>query len=275
MLSAQTLYTIAGGLNIEGGDPCRDLVKTGSHKKWVNLVTVLDRPLLDHHLFDDIAASNPYPLLENAVDDFNEAQMFVAYLSIIGYYLDHGHDLVGLSRSQPLRVTLHVHQDVTCQPLIDLLKSYITAVMNRFDLDNVILDYRSDQKWYSFTSHSYETTDILISLSQCAGLAPNLKPGALIVPKTFIPFDIPNAKIDLTQQYSVENDLMFRLSDILGSKYHPFAVIYIRHHYESANPNKQHLADPLVQEDFHETPILQVDRLWNPRDPKESITLIE
>jgi hypothetical protein len=277
-LPVTKLHQLAGGLNIEGGDPGRDLRRTGAHKIWVNLVVVLDRPLIDHQVFDEIAATNPYPLLENAIPELNEAKFFVAALTIIGYYLAHGHEMVGRPRDQRLRVRIHVHQDVTCQPLISLLKAYVSDLMAnfKFELSRFELDYRSDQKWYSASPHTYESTDLLISLSQCAGLDPKLEPGSLIVPTEFIPFDLVNGHIPLAQSYRVNNDIAAssRRVVMLASPYHQYAVKLVKQYYRSANPAKHHPAKELIWDDFHATPLLQVDRLWNPRDPQELVTII-
>lgn len=275
MLSVTELHRLATGLNIEGGDPGRDLRRTGSHKKWVNLVVVLDRPLVDHRLFDEIAATNPYPLLENAIPELNEPRFMIASLMMIGYYLARGHDLLCLPAEQPLRVRIHVHQDVTCQPLLDLLKTYVDDLITAFELrgTHLTVEYQSDQKWYTASSHTYDSIDLLISLSQCAGLDPQLEPGTLIVPTEFIPYDIIKRQIHVSQLYTVDNDVCHHLNSMLGSPYHEYAVKYVKTHYRSANPTKQHPAKELTLAEFHLTPLLQVDRLWNPHDPQEQVTL--
>lgn len=61
-LTTGTLYKFAGGLNIEGGHPQFHLSKCNPTKrpKWINLVLVLDRPLIDHIVFDDLFANNRF-----------------------------------------------------------------------------------------------------------------------------------------------------------------------------------------------------------------------
>lgn len=268
MLSVQHLYKLAGGFNIEGGFPAQDLLNSNPNALWVNLVLVLDRPLIDHHLFDDIAAKNPYPLLESAIANINEAQMLSIYLMTIGYYLQNGTTLL---QKQDLNVCIHIHQDVTCKPLINIIKTYVDDLTHHFGIKNINVEYRNDTKWYQ--SEVYNDVDILISLSQCAGLASHLDPGSMIIPTTFIPYDIVSSTVYITRQYLVKNDLIDRMPEILESKYHSYAVEYIQKHYRSANPQKLQTANKSLLTDFHKTPILHVDRLWNPTNPNETIVL--
>lgn len=270
-MEIQHLSKIAGGLNIEGGFPYRDLIKMSPQSLWVNLVVVLDRPLIDHHLFDDILAKNPYPLLENAIEELNEARMFTAYLAVIGYYCEHGRSLINLSRDVSLRMMVHIHQDVICQPLVNLLKKMVDEMLAYFEMCDIIIDYRTDVKWYSH--QEYGDTHVLISLSQCAGLDVNLGPGALLVPSTFIPYDIDRKVVRKSQMYYANNDLSKRLNDILSSKYSAYAFDYIRENYRSANLQKRHQALPLGREDFAACVLLQVDKLWNPVDPREIVEI--
>src|SRR6185312_16480063 len=90
-LKVSEIYQLGGGLNIEGGYPLRDLKKKSI---WANIVVVLDRPLIDNIIFDDILANNKYPLLENALDDLNEHQFMAAYLLILAYYIENGRRLL-------------------------------------------------------------------------------------------------------------------------------------------------------------------------------------
>ena len=87
MIKSSQLYQIAGGLNIEGGFPSRD---AGPKIPWANLVLVLDRPLVDNVIFDDLIAdvrNKKYPLLENGVLELDEPKFLTAYLAIMAYYM--------------------------------------------------------------------------------------------------------------------------------------------------------------------------------------------
>ena len=193
----------------------------------------------------------------------------------------HGRSLINLNKDTPLRMMIHIHQDTICQPLVNLLRKMVDEMLayfetdvspkQSFDIHNVIIEYRTDIKWYA--TQDYSDTRVLISLSQCAGLAPQLGPGFLLVPSTFIPYDIEKKILFKSQTYHAPNDLSNRLDDILVSKYSAYAYDYITANYRSANPKKQHRATILAKEDFVECVFLQVDKLWNPTDPQEIVEI--
>ena len=272
------LYKIAPGLNIEGGFPYMDLKKNKNcQTKWVNLILVLDRPLIDNIVFDDIFANNKYPLLESAIDNLNEHHFLAAYLMIIAYYIENGRQLLKKNPTDNLKITIHIHQDVSCKPLIKLLKNYIAQILNFFgtDMNNIELEFRSDFLNYIAAEYTYDNTDILISLSQCAGLDLILEPGALIIPRQFIPYDIDSSTIKMSASYEVENDLPNRLDLILKSKFHRYSVYFVNENYCSENPNKNNFrANIFTTKDFHESNILQVNKLWNPTNGLEIVSLM-
>lgn len=276
------LYQLGGGLNIEGGFPANDLNKKSlrSNKIWANLVLVLDRPLIDNIVFDDIMKNNPYPLLENALSDINEHHLLFAYLIIIAYYVSRGRELIRLLENEKLKITIHVHQDVNCLPLIEIIKNQLSDFANagHLDLSQVEIDFRRDDGHYQKTSHNYDGTHILISLSQCAGLDPKLPAGALIIPNEFIPYDIDSKTVDLSRKYTVHNDLLEinRLKEILSAPYNLFAMDYINTQYKSYNnvKNQRYKANLMKVEDFVITPILQVNKLWNPTDQDEKVNIL-
>lgn len=295
-LPVKDIYVLGGGLNIEGGFPLRDLKKTHtSNPRWVNHVVVLDRPLVDNIVFDDLLANNKFPLLENALEDLNEHQFLAVYLMIIAYYIDNGRKFIKLLPDEKLKITIYVHQDVTCLPLINIIKTQMDDMIKfyKFDMTNIEFDFRSDIGTYQMndmmaiyqmdnktntekyikSKRNYEGTHILISLSQCAGLDPNLPAGAMIIPTEFIPYDIDSSTIFLHQKYMVDNDLTSELDNILKSDYHKYAVDYINNKYLSFNPlkNNRHMATELSKKDFVATPILQVNKLWNPKNPEEIV----
>jgi len=276
MLNINKLHYIAEGLNIEGGYPYYDVKKANANALWANLVLVLDRPLIDKCNFDTLVANNPYPLLENAIESINEHLLFQTYITIIAYYLYNGHALFNKKRDEMLYVTVHVHQDVTCQPLIDILKSFVDRMISKLDILNVKVDYRTDKKWYIATHHDYAGTDILISLSQCAGLAPSYESGTLLIPNCFLYYDIQNKKVYPISKYVADNDLIFRLKDILYSDIGDYARQFIKNDYKSFNPNKnsKYSTRKLNKNDFHIARILQVKELWNPTSDDEMINII-
>lgn len=268
MTQIDQLSKLAIGLNIEGGFPSIDLAKINGHKIWTNLILVLDRPLIDNIIFDDLVKNNPYPLLENAIDEINEYQLFAVYLMIIGYYLE-------MANQKSLNVTIHIHQNgnlKSCQIFTDIVKKQVVHLMENYKF-KVQVNYLMDNEHYQNTIVNYNETDILISLSQCAGLDPNIAAGAFIISNTFIPYDIDMKKIN--SSYQVTNDLMENIESIIGSKYNQFGVNYVNKNYKSFNEikNKHHFATVSKYDDFYQGKILQVNKLWNPTDKSELITV--
>src|SRR5439155_148519 len=188
--------------------------------------------------FDDIMANNIYPLLENALDDLNEHQIMAVYLMIVTYYIENGRSLMGYLPNDHLRITVHIHQDTQCQPIITYIDHYIKDWIKDFDFDmkNISIDYMTDQGNYLLTNVNYGDTDILVSLSQCAGLDPELPVGGIIIPEEFIPYNIDSRTIKISEMYTVKNDLQFHLGHLLDSPQHMNAVYYINRHYKSYNP---------------------------------------
>lgn len=269
------LYKVAAGLNIEGGFPFIDLFRDNKKSIWANLILVLDRPLIDKVVFDEIFANNKYPLLESAIDNLNEHNFLATYLMIICYYMDNGRKMLNKKETEILYITIHIHQDITAMPLIKLLDEYLDRLtkMYNIDISNTKIDYQTDNKTYANTRHKY-STDILISFSQCAGLHPKLQPGAMIVANEFIPYNIDTSTVNVFESYIVENSLIKDLDLMLNSKYCDYAVEFINTNYVSANLNKGNDKANLNWFDFHYKKILQVDKLWNPTNDNELVSVI-
>lgn len=281
MISISDLHTIAEGLNIEGGYPYHYLIRDNPNKKvlWANIILILDRPLIDNILFEELdkkMKEESYLLLENTIDEINEHNMFAIYLTILCYYLENGKKMLGKSSTDKLHITVHIHQDIVGMNINNLLKKYLCDVCQHFNIamTNIILEYRTDKFTFVSSEHDYTDTDILISLSQCAGLGYESKPGDMIIPETFIPYDVTNKTINIKESYKIKNHLIEILNDILFSKYHNFSIEYINDNYESANKNKKHNAMKLHNIDFIVASILQVNALWNPTDLSEMVKTI-
>jgi hypothetical protein len=283
-LAVGELDQIAGGLNIEGGFPAHELVKTCGFQLdqtlWANFILVLDRPLIDQVIFDKIVQiknDNNYPLLENAIEEINECHFMVAFYMVISHYLNHGHKLTGVPLTNQLNVTIHVHQDRNCQPLIEIIQKMVTDILSKSMMQNAQINvtYRSDNPSYADakTDKNYENTHILLSLSQCAGLDAQYATGSLLLSDTFVPYDIENREIKLSDSYQVKNDLVDRIGEIIISVANQEAVDWVKHNYRSANPLKLLRDRPrvLTLHDFPQTQILQVNQLWNPSTPKELV----
>jgi hypothetical protein len=173
-------------------------------------------------------------------------------------------------------MTIHFHQDsLNGKPLINLFKSYLDIFINHFKLDVSLIefDYRTDQHTYVESVHDYTNTNILLSFSQCAGLDPELPAGELIVPDTFVPYNIDNKTIDISKSYQVPNDIVKSIGSILKSRFCNHVVNYMNDNYKSYNTNKKLSKISLSGKDFHINKILQVDKLWNPIDKTEMVNL--
>jgi hypothetical protein len=274
-VKASELYRISDGLNIEGGDPYKRISKDHTNGRkflWVNLIVVLDRPLIDNVLFETIFNDNRFPLLENRIDNLNEHRFMAATLLIMQYYVQNCRELLHRSNSKPIKITVHVHQDPAMMELCRLINMHLCMLI---DIpDGVEIEYLTDNPTYDMTDTNYTETDILISLSQCAGLSPIHEPGTLYISDVFVPFQTKGF-ININKQYKVKNDLIRRLGKILRSEFHLRTIHYVNQHYKSYNPLKQnHKTKILTKNDFVRTPILQVDGLWNPTD-KNQIILVE
>lgn len=279
-LPVKDIYTLGGGLNIEGGFPYHDLLKTSTRKTklWVNTVVVLDRPLVDKVIFDEVLekfTKNDYPFLENAIDELNEPRFLSFFMALLGYYVANGRQLVGLKESEQLNIVIQFHQDETCERLVEFIDEELTELCSKFGIDihNLLIESRTDKHTYVESEHKFENTDILISLSQCAGLDPALEAGAIIIPNEFVPYDIDTKTINISKTYKVENDLVDRLDDILKSQYLKYAIESFNVGYVSANKLKKHQAGSFTKDSFSFTKILQVNKLWNPKDENEKVEI--
>lgn len=268
------IYNLASGLNIEGGRPYHDLIKHSPDAKWINLVLVLDTPLTDNINFNDIFSNNKYPLLENAIQKINEHQLLSIYLAIISYYFDNAKNIFPFQ--EKIKIMIHLHQFPSCQPLIEIISQYLKMVTIDLSIEmtNIFYDFITDTPTYQETLPDYEKVDILISLSQCAGLDENIPAGELIIPHIFIPYNITEKKIYSSKKYTASNILEQDILQIVNSKYFETSCRIINQNYKSANESKRdHLAS-IENINFHYKPLLQVQELWNPDNKKEIIEIV-
>jgi hypothetical protein len=275
-MNISRLFEIAGGLNIEAGRPYHDLKRYQKDSLWVNLIVILDRPIVDSVLFSTILekiTQNNYPLLENAIDELNETHMLSIFLLTILYYIEEGKRLLN---KENINIRIHVHQDKLSQNLIKILDNYLQLLLVKLSIStkDINISYQTDDYTYVSSSHEYNNIDILISLSQCAGLDPNHNPGKIYITQTFIPFDIKTNQIDLSNQYTVENDIFNQLENMVKKDYNQTIALYLNSDYQSANTNKQHLAKTICLNDFIPTTFLQVDDLWNPTDINSVVSIV-
>ena len=264
----KNIHRFGAGLNIEGGFPYRDLQSSKS-TIWANLILVLDRPLIDMIDFDDIVKNNPYLLLENAIIEINERQFLTVYMLILEFYVLNGSKLV--NKKDPT-IVVHIHQDENCYPLIKI----ITSLLEKRNLMSSRIKFKTDKPNYQSMNHGKYMCDILISLSQCAGLDPSIPAGALLCSDTFIPLDLQSSTLRLDSKYQVKNSLIEHSQEIFGQDCVNDIVKLVNTEYVSANPNKSgQIARRPVVGDLHHTNIIQVDRLWNPNASLQSITIVQ
>ncbi len=277
IIQLKDIHTISGALNIEGGFPAMDLKKSkdnsnNNNKLWVNLILVLDRPLIDNIVFDDIFKNNKYPLLENAIEELNEHKFMAINLMFLGYYIENCQKFMN---KKEVSMLVYIHQDVHSVALINIIKRQLKDLIEYFKLDtsNITIKYTTDTGSYVTTKNNYDDTDIVISLSQCAGLDAKLEAGAMIVADQFIPYEIDTKTIHVSKTYKVENHALVELDNVINSKFNEFATHYITDKYISYNNKKNSNIQlkKLTRADFHITKVLQVDKLWNPKDDSESV----
>jgi hypothetical protein len=271
------------GLNIEGGDPYLRLAKDHEGLAnvnkfiWANLILVLDRPFVDHVVFEELWNDNRFALLEPRIDILNEHHFMAAFLMVIQYYIMNAHTLIGKRDDEYIKITVHLHQDPNRMGILDIIDSCLNALHCTDWPKNVLVEYLTDSdsiKYFKGTKTDYAQTDILISLSQCAGLSEDYLPGTLHIANRFVPFSKGCTVIEESKEYIVDNDIFTRLDDIIASSFNEESVWYVNKYYRSENPvKKDHHAHLFTKKDFPETVILQVDGIWNPKDPDELVKL--
>ena len=255
----QDLGRFAGGLNVEGGYPYLDI--TRPNVLWVNLIVVLDRPLIDNVSFTELVnefQTANYPLLENTVEELNEHKMFSILLLTTIYYISKFH-------KDGLKICIIFHQPSKYlshpQNIIRIFDDYLNKLIN---LKGIELIYMTDDPFYIKNAKAFDT-DILISFSQCAGLDPALKPGDVLVANTFIPFDVKNRELMLDKKYVVKNDVINTYLEIVRDPNNEAICKLINTTYVSKNKNKaSDKTDLIKRSDFIKSDILQVNDLWNP-----------
>jgi hypothetical protein len=251
MTTATGLTRFAGGLNIEGGRPAL-LLKPS--QIWVNIVEVLDEPLVldSEGLFSDIEERQKkgnLPVLEMAIPQINLGRTLVAYLMVIAYY----HDLFPKEK-----ICVHVHQfPGNAAWFINLFRKIFPNVT-----------YLTDTPTFFTTKVDYSPFQVIISLSQCAGIGHC--PGTLLYGEIFRPIleqskGVANASKNesenvskLGEEYRVNNAFVTDVKKIINSKWNSFAVNQVKAMDDEWEVNL------LEESDFIKTTFLQSDGIWNP-----------
>jgi hypothetical protein len=200
---------------------------------------------------------NNYPLLENCIDELNEHTFIAAQLMTMAYY----------RKNYPKSsITVHIHQNTKAEEFVKIIDDLYNL---SFGKPAISFSYRTDDPTYK--SENYEDTEILVSLSQCAGLDPEIPPGALILPKDFIPYNIRDKTVLLSNKYSVPNDLNNTWKLILEDPLFEKCNTIVNTNYKSANKTKiNHRVDII---NVYHADVLQVTDLWEPVDQTELVQL--
>lgn len=269
-----TLGRVAAGLNIEGGYPGID---AGAKCRWINVVSVLDRPLIDNLSFDQLkqkVIENKYELLEAGVDTLDEKRLLQILVAIFSFYIQKYKSIV-----------VHIHQAPEdakgLRQILQRAQTQLNCACN--------IQWRTDNPFYTrlppptpMTQPSTPTqpaqqpvqqvaVECVLSFSQCAGFLACQPPGTLLIPSRFVPFDVKSNTVYLSKAYQVENGLLSDVAQIATAKeHHEFAAKFLVG-YQSQNPNKPNsdLTSVIETADFlhsFRTPkaLIQVSDLWNP-----------
>lgn len=290
------LYRYGDAFNIEAGQPS---LKLNDKQIWLNLVAVLDRPLVDEKTLEEITLNNPYELKESSIESYNEAKINLAVLSIVHHYLENGHELLKKPISDDVVFTLQVHRGKSGKKQLVLFQKLISMALGDMEIQKniekasypgffdswYIPEYKTKLEFrYGYENPEehfldyYEGTDILFSFGLAGGLNPGYPSGTLLLPQSFTPFDTDHNTVYLNKTYGAKNHLISKLESILENPKHGDLVSLINHteQFLSPNPDKKHIkAVPISLYDFKEAKLFQVYKNYNPKDKKEHVTLIE
>jgi hypothetical protein len=266
-----TLGRVAAGLNIEGGYPGID---AGPNCRWINVVSVLDRPLVDNLPFDQLkqkVLENKYDLLEAGVDMLDEKRLLQILISILSFYI-----------SKYKSIIVHIHQ---APEDAKGLQSILQQAVNEMATDCKI-QWRTDNPFYirqPLTQPQASTpqtaavavvaaaAECVLSLSQCAGFLSCQPPGTLLIPSRFVPFDVKSNTVYMSKSYEVANGFLADVVQIAQAKeHHEFAakclIKFKSQNVKKALSDLQGTIDPADFLDSFRVPtaLLQVSDLWNP-----------
>lgn len=278
MAGVRCLSWYGGALNIEGPRPFIRLhaenLTQDARPLWLNAAMVLDCPLADNRehkareTFAQIEArqlQNAWPILENAIVDINEHQMLAFMLAFVQGALELARTQAE-ARGRQVCVCVHVHQfAANAAFFIAFLRQHVQVP------DVARIEYTHDQTRdasgkgtfltdYACTAVRYAGVDMLISLSQCAGIDQELRPGDWVVADHFRHMNISCHPARLSP-----NELKVHNAALDGHLIVDFVCArdVVNRHYRSANPAKAHHRahmPPLVTDHA----MLVVDKIWCP-----------
>lgn len=286
------LKKIADGLNIEGGTIYQRYLRQG--QIWANLCIVLDRPFEDGVEWQELKNSNNFPLKEAVVLDYNESQVNFTYATVMHYYITHAHQILDKPTNQIAKILIQVHRNTSgprhtelleqllceCYPDIEKIKqTTVSLSKSKYELFSYFFPNMNVQVDYCYgvapenlgTQEKYNDKDIILSFSLVAGLHPEWKSGSLLIPDQHIPFYLKNVRLAIDEKYIVQNHLNQILYDLIKNQSDE-VLQTINDHFYSFNPQKRR-AKKLLQEDFKNATLLQVDDLFNPSQLPQTFNL--
>ncbi len=281
------LWRVVDGLNIEGARIAQEYLR--EDQIWANLCVVLDRPFMDGVEWQKITDSNPFPLKEASISSYNEAQVNLAYATILQYYLTHAHELTGKPKEEVARIRIQVYRNTSGPRHLELLEDLLCQCQpekgikrisdgSKYELFTYFFPQRNVEIKFcygTFPGHikevaSYVDTDIVLSFSLVAGFHPLWESGTLLIPKEHIPFSLNFMILSEDEKYPVNNHLKDAIVEILKNQDEKI-VEMVNNQFRSLNPEKNELtARKMMIEDFKEATLLQVDGMFNPSNLPET-----
>ena len=273
------LYQLADGFNIEGGNL---EICTTKNQRWMNICMPLNFPFETNKTLEQITLSpkeqvipeleipsitqnNPYSLKEMSIDEYNECDVNLFLMLVIEYFRLEGESLL-----------IQVHQGKSVRIFIEklsemLLSHYDDSIEIVFMEENLPI-FRFDNGFILKLITGYEPNTIkthpefknLCSLSLMGRLNPDLIPGCITLPSSFVPFNVDTNIIDFSREYLVHNYLIDILDKVLSLRQENlFSLI---NNYPSENLKKNHKARRICSSDIRadNVRLLQINRLYNP-----------
>ena len=261
-ITLKDLYQLADGFNIEGGNL---EICTTKNQRWMNICMPLDFPFETNKTLEQITQNNPYSLKEMSIDEYNECDVNLFLMLVIEYFRLEGESLlIQVHRGKSVRIFIEKLSEM-------LLSHYDDSIEIVFMEENLPI-FRFDNGFILKLITGYEPNTIkthpefknLCSLSLMGGLNPDLIPGSITLPSSFVPFNVDTNIIDFSREYLVHNYLIQILDKVLSLPQEKFFTLI--NNYPSENLKKNHKARRICSSDIKadNVKVLQINKLYNP-----------
>lgn len=296
------LHRFATGMNDEGGRIKDCIDKT--RQVWTNLSVVLDRPFCDGIDFDglrQIKKSCGYGIKEEAIDDFNEKQVNLAYACIMNHYIKNAHIIAKKQAIEPVTILLHCFRGGDGPKQLELFEKILdigcpTFLKKRFSAETT--DFEGEAFRYSFpdqnvtmvftygkadldptisvytkikSSKTFASADIILTFSVHVGLKPEWGSGTLVIPNKWTPIDVERMEIQTGRMYEGDNHLIGAITEIVKNPEEQMPCIErINKLFQSLNVTKKNqYARPLQKDDFKIGDFIELGgHIFTPESPK-------